>query len=82
MLDLHTPTKLREAIPSQVLRSEDAVDAIEEWLKIVQRHLCEHLLPLQQSHLCCVHTPTSLQMPRLCSTACCFSCNLHLFLSV
>ena len=42
MLDLHTPTKLREAIPPQVLRSEDAIDAVEEWLKIVQRHLCEH----------------------------------------
>ncbi|KAL0047997.1 hypothetical protein WJX82_005309 [Trebouxia sp. C0006] len=43
MLDLHTPTKLREAIPPQVLRSEDAVDAVEEWLKIVQRHLFEEV---------------------------------------
>ena len=82
MLDLHTPTKLREAVPSQVLRSADAVDVIEKWLKIVQRHLCEHLLPCIQSHLCSMHTSTSLQLPRLCSTACCFSCNLHLLLSV
>ena len=39
MLDLHTPSKLREAVPSQVLRSDDALDAIEAWLTIVQTHL-------------------------------------------
>ena len=82
MLDLHTPSKLREAVPSQVLRSDDALDAIEAWLTIVQTHLCEHLLPLQQSHPCTMHTSPCLQLHRLCLTACCFSCDLHPLLSV
>ncbi len=47
VLDTHTPTKFRQANPPDILSAGDAVDGMEEWLRIIQRHCCR-----RQAQIC------------------------------
>lgn len=43
-MDLHTPSKLRDAVPPQILPAAAAPDAVEEWLTILQQYFSRHSL--------------------------------------